>query len=142
MSRIGIVALTLAVSFSLGHAALAGGGGNFVAHLNGANEMPPFDTQAQGQFIAQHRGGDLSYKLIVANLQNVVAAHIHCAPEGVNGPVGVTLFAGSPVTISGILASCITFVTFQSLRTGVTFGTSSSGITLSSCVTFGTCSPV
>ena len=33
--------------------------------------------------------------MIVANIQNVVAAHIHCGAVGVSGPVGVTLFAGA-----------------------------------------------
>ena len=77
----------------------------FTAHLSGAAEVPPFDTTAQGQFIITNRNGSLEYKLIVANLANIVAAHIHCAVAGVNGPVGVTLFGGAPVTLSGILAS-------------------------------------
>jgi hypothetical protein len=46
----------------------------------------------------------VSYTLVVNNAESIVAAHIHCAPAGVNGPVGVTLFSGSPVTINGILA--------------------------------------
>ena len=32
--------------------------------------------------------------MIAANIDNVVAAHIHCGAVGVNGPVGVTLFLG------------------------------------------------
>lgn len=32
--------------------------------------------------------------MVVANIENVVAAHIHCAEAGVNGSVGVTLFSG------------------------------------------------
>ena len=32
------------------------------------------------------------------------AAHIHCAPTGVNGPIGVTLFSGAPVSVNGTLA--------------------------------------
>ena len=30
------------------------------------------------------------------NIDNVFAAHIHCGAVGVNGPVGVTLFMGTP----------------------------------------------
>jgi hypothetical protein len=41
---------------------------------------------------------------LVANIEGVVAAHIHCAPVGVNGPVAVTLFTGGPVSPNGILA--------------------------------------
>ncbi len=79
-------------------------GGNLVGHLSGDEEVPPVDTKAQGQAIFKLRADSLSYKLIVANIENVVAAHLHCAPEGANGPVGVTLFAGSPVTVNGNLA--------------------------------------
>ena len=49
----------------------------------------------------------LDHTLVVARIANVVAAHIHCAPENANGPVGVTLFAGSPVTRSGVLSQGI-----------------------------------
>ena len=41
----------------------------------------------------------------MANIDRVVASHIHCAPEGVNGPVGVTRFLGGPATVNGVLAS-------------------------------------
>jgi hypothetical protein len=79
---------------------------NFRTHLSGDNEVPPVDTDAQGQakFQLDNSGDELSYTLIVANIENVVAAHIHCAPAGRNGPVGVTLFSGGPTSESGILA--------------------------------------
>lgn len=84
----------------------AGGNRNFRAHLSGRDEVPANDSRAQGQAIFQFSkdGDSLSYKLIVANIENVFAAHIHCAVSGVNGPVGVTLFGGSTVTVNGILA--------------------------------------
>jgi hypothetical protein len=37
-------------------------------------------------------GTALEFKLIVANIHNVIAAHIHLAPEGVNGPVVAFLY--------------------------------------------------
>ena len=79
---------------------------NFRAHLSGDEEVPAVDTNAQGQAIFQldRDGESLDYKLIVANIDNVFASHIHCAPAGVNGPVGVTLFSGATVTVNGILA--------------------------------------
>ncbi len=79
---------------------------NFRAHLSGDEEVDPVDTNAQGQAIFQlSKGGDeLSFKLIVANIDNVVAAHIHCAPAGQEGPVGVTLFEGEATSESGTLA--------------------------------------
>jgi hypothetical protein len=48
----------------------------------------------------------MDFRLRVRKLRDGVAAHIHCAPAGENGPVGVTLFSGGPVSIKkGILAS-------------------------------------
>jgi hypothetical protein len=102
MRKLGIRTLVVITALALAGPALAAG--NFTAHLIGAGQVPPFDTEAQGQFIGQLRDGELSYKLIVANIVNVVASHIHCAPAGTNGPVGVTLFGGAPVSMSGILA--------------------------------------
>jgi hypothetical protein len=77
--------------------------GAHVAHCNGSQEVPPVETQGQCQAIFKVRGATLEHTLIVANLDGIVAAHLHCAPEGVNGPVGVTLFLGSPMAVSGIL---------------------------------------
>jgi hypothetical protein len=77
----------------------AGTNRNFVAPMDGGQENPPVATNATGVAKLQlsNDGSQLGYKINVANLQGVAAAHIHCAPVGVNGPVGVTLFAG-PVT--------------------------------------------
>ena len=51
-------------------------------------------------------GTALAFKVNVANIDNVFAAHIHCGAVGVNGPVGVTLFAGAPAggRVNGTLA--------------------------------------
>lgn len=67
---------------------------NFVAHLSGGDEVPVRDSRGQGQaiFHLSKDGTELHYKLIVANIENVVAAHIHIAPAGVNGPVVAFLF--------------------------------------------------
>jgi hypothetical protein len=79
---------------------------NFRAHLSGGNEVPAVDTNAQGQatFKFSNEVDSLHYRLVVANIDDVVAAHVHCAPAGVNGPVGVTLFTGDPVSQNGVLA--------------------------------------
>jgi len=79
---------------------------NFRAHLSGDEEVPPVDTRAQGQVKFQfNKSGDaLSFKLIVANIESIIAAHIRCAQEGQNGPVGVTLLTGGPVTANGTLS--------------------------------------
>ena len=80
---------------------------NFRAHLSGGEENPPVTTNATGQAVFQlnSSGTTLSFRLIVANIDNVVAAHIHCAPAGANGPVGVTLFSGGgPGSVRGVLS--------------------------------------
>ena len=75
------------------------GEANHSVHLSGGQEvftpapgaLSPADSNAQGQAIIQiSRDGDsFDYKLIVSNIDNIVQAHIHCAPEGVNGPIVV-----------------------------------------------------
>lgn len=62
------------------------------------------DAQGQATFKFDRDVTELSYRLIVANIDDVFAAHIHCAPAGANGPVGVTLFTGGPISPNGILA--------------------------------------
>jgi hypothetical protein len=66
--------------------------------LNGGEEVPPRDTNARGNatFDLSDDGLTLSYKLIVANINNVVAAHIHIGPPGVNGPVVLFLYGNAP----------------------------------------------
>lgn len=103
LTAVGLGGLAVA---STGVAAASDENRNFRTHLSGDNEVPPVETDAQGQatFQLDRAGTELRYKLIVANIENVVAAHIHCAPAGQNGLVGVTLFSGGPTSESGILA--------------------------------------
>ena len=97
--------LTMAMLVFLVPAASAGGNGrSFIASLKGGNEVGPVDTNAQGVAHFKVKGGELSFKLIVANIDDVTAAHIHCAAAGVNGVVGVTLFSGPATSDNGILA--------------------------------------
>jgi hypothetical protein len=83
-------------------------GDNFVAPLSGDEEVPSRDTQARGVATLKLRedGAVLRFKVNVANVDNVVAAHIHCGAVGVNGPIGVTLFTGPPAggAVNGTLA--------------------------------------
>jgi len=112
MSRRLILLLAVIVAlFALAPVVGASGhNATFTAHLTGDNEVPnqgapdPSDSTATGQAIVKLRSGDLSFKLIVANIENAAAAHIHCGAEGSNGPVGVTLYGGPPTSDSGILA--------------------------------------
>lgn len=102
--RLLIVFLLIALFVTVG--VVAAQPSNFRAHLVGAEENPPVDTTATGQAVFQFdaSGSSLHYILIVANIEEVFASHIHCGPVGQNGPVGVTLFGGSTVTVNGILA--------------------------------------
>ena len=78
---------------------------NFRTNLSGGEEVPANDSQATGQAIFQisEDGMTLSYKLIVANIENVTQAHIHLAPTGVNGAVVAWLYpaAAPPQLIPG-----------------------------------------
>jgi hypothetical protein len=70
---------------------------NFVAPLNTAEEVPEpdnFERNPRGlaKFHLSHDGNELHYKLIVANIHNVTAAHIHIGPCGEAGPVVVWLY--------------------------------------------------
>ena len=100
---VGMLALAL---LAVAPSALAGD--NFVATLSGDQEVPPRDTQAVGvaTFKLREDGTALAFKVNVANIDNVAAAHIHCGAVGVNGPVGVTLFMGAPAggAVNGTLA--------------------------------------
>lgn len=67
---------------------------NFVAPLSGAQEVPAVETNATGvaKFKLNKEGTALSYKLNVANIENVLMAHIHFGAAGENGPVVVWLY--------------------------------------------------
>src|SRR2546422_4947379 len=77
----------------------------WVAILRGASETPPRDTPARGVALFFPNDGSVDYIIIVARISNVFAAHIHCGAPGVAGPVGVTLFMGTPASgpVHGVL---------------------------------------
>ena len=80
----------------------------FRAVLSGGDEVPARDTQARGvaTFRLSADGTELHYRIVVSNIENVFAAHIHCGEAGVAGPIGVTLFMGTPASgpVNGVLA--------------------------------------
>lgn len=102
-----IVTLVLALALVFSSAALADSR-TYVTHLTGSEEVPSRDTLAQGQaiFRLSKDGTELHYKLIVANLENVTASHIHLAVAGANGAVVVPLYTAGliPGRSSGVLA--------------------------------------
>jgi hypothetical protein len=77
--------------------------------LAGDEEVPARATRARGTAVLHFSddGTELSYQLIVANIANVVQAHIHIGAPGQNGPVGVFLYgvvASGGGRIQGVIA--------------------------------------
>ena len=83
--------------------------GHFHTHLTGAEEVPAVVTGAQGQatFKLAADGQSITYRLNVANIDDVIQAHIHLAAPGVNGQIVVFLFGpvAGGVDVNGRLAS-------------------------------------
>lgn len=79
-------------------AAAQADGRGFTAHLSGGEEVPPVATRAQGQahFRLLDGGTAIHYRLNVSNINDVLMAHIHLAPEGQNGDVVVWLYPSAP----------------------------------------------
>jgi hypothetical protein len=85
------------------------GAQGFHASASGEEEVPPRPTNAVGTatFRLSDDGTELYYKLSVANIENVVQAHIHLAPVGVNGNVVAFLYglvASGGGRVDGVLA--------------------------------------
>jgi hypothetical protein len=100
---------SVAAGILLSAMAIAAPPSNFVTHLGGNQEVPIRETQATGQAIFQLNQDEplIGYRLIVANIENVTAAHIHLGVVGVNGPVVAFLageFAPAGGRVSGVLA--------------------------------------
>jgi hypothetical protein len=72
---------------------------NFRAVLSGDNEVPPVDTETSGTALlhVNQQLTEITIKLDINNADNILGAagaHLHCAPEGSNGPV-VAFIAGA-----------------------------------------------
>jgi hypothetical protein len=83
---------------ALSGTAVGGENKNFIATLGGDEEVPARETLGRGVAIFQlsDDGTELHYRLIAANIENVVASHIHLGPSGVNAPVVAFLFGSVP----------------------------------------------
>lgn len=69
----------------------------FKTKLSGKEVVPSVKTVAKGEatFQLDKDGKELTYKLTVTDIENVIAAHIHNGTKGKNGPPVVNLFTGS-----------------------------------------------
>src|SRR5437773_8678081 len=104
-SRLGLALIALALTAG----PTLGAQLRFTAVLKGANERPtPVDTNAAGfvKFTLNADETEITYRLIVANIDGVTQAHIHCGTPDVAGPVVVILYAFILVSVivNGILA--------------------------------------
>ena len=100
--------LSLAAVVALGGAAAMplsadAGGRPFTTMLSGANEVGGGDPDGSGTAnVWVNPGTDVvCYEITVVNVDGAVAAHIHHAPAGVNGPVVVPFAAPASGTSSG-----------------------------------------
>lgn len=66
----------------------------FEAELSGDQEVPPVDTDAEGEaeFKANRDRSEIRYELQVKEIEGVVQAHVHIGPRGENGAVVAFLF--------------------------------------------------
>ncbi len=91
--------LWLLVALSMSTPLLAKNAVNFKAELSGDNEVPPVITETSGSVLlhVNQKLTEITVKLDIKNADNVLGAagaHLHCAPEGSNGPV-VAFIAGA-----------------------------------------------
>lgn len=73
----------------------------FEAELTGEAEVPPVETDAEGEaeFEVNENLTEVEFKLKVKDTVGILGAagaHIHCAPEGENGPIVVFLAGEVP----------------------------------------------
>jgi hypothetical protein len=85
-------------------------GAVYVTTLSSAEEVPANDSTARGTatFMVSADGLSIEYRLIVANISNVTASHIHIAPAGTNGGVVTFLYGNAAAgggKVNGVLAT-------------------------------------
>ena len=97
-SRVISILSLLIILLSIASTVTASASKNYQTRLSGDNEVPVRVTHAQGQaiFKLSEDGTELHYKLNVANIENIVQAHIHLAPVGQNGGVVAWLYPSAP----------------------------------------------
>jgi hypothetical protein len=104
-----LLAVALAALTALtGAAAAAPREESFTAHLTGEAERPiPRETRAQGHATVHlNRDGTASYRLVASNIDNVVAAHIHCdADEEGTAAAIIHLDTTHPANSDGVNSS-------------------------------------
>ncbi|MFO1351582.1 MAG: CHRD domain-containing protein [Gammaproteobacteria bacterium] len=70
-------------------------GPEFRARMSGDEEVPPIETDTRGRFQIEFKRDftTAEFQLRIDDGRRVTQAHIHCAPQGTNGPI-VAFLAG------------------------------------------------
>ncbi len=111
---VGFAALALLMGLLVAPGAVTAGTAdanhNWISVLQSPNEVPPVDEGALGVcwFHAGDDGQSLDYSVYFWNITNPTMGHIHLGGKGVNGPVVVPLYTGTPKitgNYSGTIAS-------------------------------------
>jgi hypothetical protein len=93
-----VIAAILGAVLSMASTAYAGDL-KFKAELSGAEEVPPVVTEGVGEAKFESDGNSVDFELKWDDLTGTAfAGHIHCGVRGMNGPIGVTLFASAMET--------------------------------------------
>ena len=97
MSRAFINSLSLVgvILFASQVIASSDDGEEFLARLDGAQEVPPVETGASGKAEFELEHGKIEFELTLKGILGVTAAHIHLGAAGENGPIVAVLFESS-----------------------------------------------
>jgi len=96
-----LTALAVVAVIALPASGTAPAGSSFFAKLDGEHDVPAGDPDGYGTFSASFNGTKLCYGLQVVKIGPPIAAHIHKAPVGQNGPISVQLNVPSTGAIAG-----------------------------------------
>ena len=96
-----LTALAVVAVVALPASGTAPAGSSFFAKLDGEHDVPAGDPDGYGTFSASFNGTKLCYGLQVVKIGPPIAAHIHKAPVGQNGPISVQLNVPSTGAIAG-----------------------------------------
>ena len=96
-----LAALATVAVIALPASGTAPAGSSFFAKLDGEHDVPAADPDGYGTFSASFNGTKLCYGLQVVKIGPPIAAHIHKAPVGQNGPISVQLNVPSTGAIAG-----------------------------------------
>ena len=118
-----LAAVTASTTAAVGLSSAAqGASATYTTPLFAHEETTVPETRAHGvaQFRLSNDGTTLTYRLVVANIDDVLMAHIHLGEPGADGPVVSWLYPSAPPpqlipgTTQGVLATgTITSATFS-----------------------------